>query len=51
MEAVLSKQGIGYEVLGYVLAEGRFVKRFGKRPRWSSFLSVLASNNIYGNSN
>jgi hypothetical protein len=43
MEAILRKQGIACEVLGHVLVNGRCVKKYSKKLRWSSFLGVLAS--------
>lgn len=43
MEAILRKPGITCEVLGHVIVNGRCVKKFGKRLRWSSFLGILAS--------
>jgi hypothetical protein len=43
MEAILRKPGIACEVLGHVLVNGRCVKKYRKKLRWSSFLGVLAS--------
>jgi hypothetical protein len=42
MEAILSKEGITCEVLDHVILNGRCIKRFAKRLRWSSFVGVLA---------
>ncbi|KAH8796380.1 hypothetical protein BGZ57DRAFT_998130 [Hyaloscypha finlandica] len=43
MDAILRQKGIACEVLGHVIVEGRCIKKFGKRLRWSSLLGVLAS--------
>jgi hypothetical protein len=42
MEALFQQPEIACEVLGHIVTQGRCIKKFGRRTRWSQFLGVLA---------
>ena len=43
LEAIFRQPDIAAEVLGHIVLNGRCIKRFGRRVRWSNILGYVDS--------